>query len=85
MLAGPYDAGLPGRKLWKLQSAGLTDVKLTVRTASLENPPFVFCEARAVQAVRYNASTEEETTDAHVAYARFKHREPTRYRDGWLP
>jgi hypothetical protein len=36
-------------------------------------------------AQRYNASAEEETTDAHVAYARFKHREPTRYRDGWLP
>jgi uncharacterized cupin superfamily protein len=36
-------------------------------------------------AQRHNASAEEETTDAHVAYARFKHREPTRYRDGWLP
>ena len=35
-------------------------------------------------AQRHNASTEEETTDAHVAYARFKHREETRYRDGWL-
>ncbi len=34
---------------------------------------------------RYNAGTEEETTDPHVAYARFKQREPTRYRDGWLP
>jgi uncharacterized cupin superfamily protein len=36
-------------------------------------------------AQRHNASSEEETTDAHVAYARFPHREPTRYRDGWLP
>jgi uncharacterized cupin superfamily protein len=36
-------------------------------------------------AKRHNASSEEETTDAHVAYARFKHREETRYRDGWLP
>src|SRR5262245_13109247 len=36
-------------------------------------------------AARHNASTEEETNDPHVAYARFKQREPTRYRDGWLP
>jgi uncharacterized cupin superfamily protein len=36
-------------------------------------------------AQRHNASTEEETTDARVAYARFKQRDPTRYRDGWLP
>ena len=36
-------------------------------------------------AQRHNASSEEETTDAHVAYGRFKPREPTRYRDGWLP
>jgi uncharacterized cupin superfamily protein len=35
-------------------------------------------------AQRHNASAEEETTNAHVAYARFKHREQTRYRDGWL-
>jgi uncharacterized cupin superfamily protein len=36
-------------------------------------------------AQRHNASTEEETTDAHLAYARFTQRDPTRYRDGWLP
>ena len=36
-------------------------------------------------AQRHNASSEEETTDPHVAYARFQHREETRYRDGWLP
>jgi uncharacterized cupin superfamily protein len=36
-------------------------------------------------AARHNASTEVETTDPHVAYARFKHRETTRYRDDWLP
>ena len=36
-------------------------------------------------AARHNASAEEETTDPHVAYARFKHREATRYRDSWLP
>jgi hypothetical protein len=36
-------------------------------------------------AQRHNASTEEETTDPHVGYARFRRGEPTRYRDGWLP
>jgi uncharacterized cupin superfamily protein len=36
-------------------------------------------------AQRHNASSEEETTNAQVAYARFTQREPTRYRDGWLP
>jgi uncharacterized cupin superfamily protein len=36
-------------------------------------------------AVRYNASAERETTDPHEAYARFPARQPTRYRDGWLP
>jgi uncharacterized cupin superfamily protein len=36
-------------------------------------------------AQRHDASTEEATTDPHVAYARFPARQPTRYRDGWLP
>src|SRR3982751_3330202 len=36
-------------------------------------------------AVRHNASAERETSDPHEAYARFPHRRPTRYRDGWLP
>jgi uncharacterized cupin superfamily protein len=36
-------------------------------------------------AVRHNASAERETSDPHEAYARFPHRQPTRYRDGWLP
>jgi uncharacterized cupin superfamily protein len=36
-------------------------------------------------ALRHGAGVEQETTDAHEAYARFPHREPTRYREGWLP
>ena len=36
-------------------------------------------------AVRHNASAENETNDPHEAYARFPARQPTRYRDGWLP
>jgi uncharacterized cupin superfamily protein len=36
-------------------------------------------------AERHNASAEKETTDAHEAYARFAPRQPSRYRNGWLP
>jgi uncharacterized cupin superfamily protein len=34
---------------------------------------------------RYGASVEEDTTDGDVAYASIPPREPTAYRDGWLP
>ena len=36
-------------------------------------------------AKRYGASVEEDTTDGDVAYARVPSREPTAYREGWLP
>jgi len=36
-------------------------------------------------AARHDASVEEETTDPDRAYARFTRRQPTRYRDDWLP
>ena len=36
-------------------------------------------------AMQHDASAEEETTDADVAYARFQDRQPGEYRDGWLP
>ena len=36
-------------------------------------------------AKRYGASVEEDTTDGGIAYAPFPRREPTAYRDGWLP
>ena len=36
-------------------------------------------------ALRHGASVDRETTDAEEAYARVSPREPTRYRDGWLP
>jgi uncharacterized cupin superfamily protein len=36
-------------------------------------------------ALRHGASVEEETSDAKQAYARFKKRERTAYREGWLP
>ena len=36
-------------------------------------------------ALRHGAGVEEETTDATTAYARFGPREPSAYREGWLP
>jgi uncharacterized cupin superfamily protein len=36
-------------------------------------------------AQRHGAGVERETTDAKEAYARVPKREPTRYREGWLP
>jgi uncharacterized cupin superfamily protein len=36
-------------------------------------------------ALRHGAGVERETTSAKEAYAPFPPREPTRYRDGWLP
>ena len=36
-------------------------------------------------AMRYDASAERDTNKPEEAYARFPAREPTRYRDGWLP
>jgi uncharacterized cupin superfamily protein len=36
-------------------------------------------------ALRHGVGVEQETTDAKQAYARFRKREPARYREGWLP
>jgi uncharacterized cupin superfamily protein len=36
-------------------------------------------------ALRHGAGVEEETTEPAEAYARFRKREPTAYREGWLP
>ena len=36
-------------------------------------------------AKRHGASVEEDTMDGGVAYASVSRREPTAYRDGWLP
>lgn len=36
-------------------------------------------------ALRHGAGVERETTDQSQAYARFTKREPTGYREGWLP
>jgi uncharacterized cupin superfamily protein len=34
---------------------------------------------------RYGASVQQDTMDGDVAYAPFPRRQPTAYRDGWLP
>ena len=36
-------------------------------------------------AMKHDASTEEETTDPEVAYARFPSGKPTEFREDWLP
>lgn len=36
-------------------------------------------------AMKHDASTEEETTDAEVAYRRFPSGQPTEFREDWLP
>jgi uncharacterized cupin superfamily protein len=36
-------------------------------------------------ALRHGAGVEHETTDPEEAYERFPSREPSRYREGWLP
>ena len=36
-------------------------------------------------ALRHGAGVDQETTEAEEAYARLPNREPTRYREGWLP
>ena len=36
-------------------------------------------------ALRHGAGVEQETTEPDVAYARFPEREPSRYREGWIP
>ena len=36
-------------------------------------------------ALRHGVGVEQETSDATQAYAAFTRREPTRYREGWLP
>jgi uncharacterized cupin superfamily protein len=36
-------------------------------------------------ALRHDAGVDRETTEAEEAYARLPMRQPTRYREGWLP
>lgn len=49
LLTGPHDAGTPGKKLWKVQVAGKTQVELTIRTAQPGPPPALFYQTQARQ------------------------------------
>jgi len=36
-------------------------------------------------AAKYGASVDEDTNDSEIAYSKVTHRQPTRFRDEWLP
>jgi uncharacterized cupin superfamily protein len=57
---------------------------LGARIDSVDNPNWGGYQKNDV-AQRHGASSEEETTDPKVAYARFERRQFTRFRDEWLP
>jgi uncharacterized cupin superfamily protein len=62
-------------------SCAVLAVGARVRSAGPEWGAYTVAEA----AIRHGAGVAEETTDAEVAYARFRGRRRSRYRDGWLP
>jgi len=57
---------------------------LGARIDSVDNPNWGGYHVNET-AQRHGASSEEETTDPKVAYARFERRQFTRFRDEWLP
>jgi uncharacterized cupin superfamily protein len=57
---------------------------LGARIDSVDNPNWGGYHVNEV-AARHGASSERETTDPQVAYARFERRQLTRFRDKWLP
>ena len=54
------------------------------RVLSVDNPDWGGYTVDEV-ALRHDAGVQEETTKPEEAYARFTKREPTAYREGWLP
>lgn len=50
LLTGPHDAGAAGKRLWKLQLAGKTQVELTIRTVPAVPVP-LFVQSEAQQSV----------------------------------
>jgi uncharacterized cupin superfamily protein len=63
---------------------GAVVVSVGARDRSVDNPDwggYTVDEA----ALRHGAGVETATTVPSEAYARFEPRQPTRYRDGWLP
>jgi len=54
------------------------------RERSVDNPDWGGYPVEPA-AIRHGAGVEQATTEPKEAYAPFPHRQPTRYRDGWLP
>jgi hypothetical protein len=54
------------------------------RDKSVDNPDWGGYTVDEV-ALRHGAGVNEETNDPKEAYAPFPRREPTCYREGWLP
>ena len=54
------------------------------RERSVDNPDWGGYTVDEV-ALRHGAGVEQETTEPKEAYANWTRREPTRFRDGWLP
>ena len=59
-------------------------VAVGARDKSVDNPDWGEYPVEET-ALRHRAGVEQETTDPKKAYAGLKHRQPARYRDGWLP
>ena len=59
-------------------------VAVGARDKSVDNPDWGGYPVEET-ALRHGAGVEQETTDPQEAYAGLKHRQPARYRDGWLP
>jgi hypothetical protein len=58
-------------------------IAVGARERSTESDSLGFSVDEAAK--RHGASVEEDTMDGGVAYASLPPREPTAYRDGWLP
>jgi uncharacterized cupin superfamily protein len=54
------------------------------RVLSVDNPDWGGYTVDEV-ALRHDAGVQQETTKPEEAYSRFTKREPTAYREGWLP
>jgi hypothetical protein len=59
-------------------------VAVGARDKSVDNPDWGGYPVEET-ALRHGAGVEQETSDPQEAYAGLQHRQPARYRDGWLP
>jgi uncharacterized cupin superfamily protein len=59
-------------------------IAIGARVDSVDNPDWGGYTVDET-ALRHGAGVDEPTTDPDVAYSKVTHRQPTSYRDGWLP